>query len=124
MDKCFDGESKGAKRKRNLEDKLWRGCENLESDDENTTAKRQCAWMARLKDKKKRCWRPKKTYRTASKRWLTNTDCQIRFSVNKRGWRFLKFDPKGWTNWRYYPFTVVAMDLGSDGVFATNWLLK
>lgn len=71
-------------------------------------------------------WRPATESHHATKRWLTNVDCQLRFSFNPLGLKFLKPDDtlECWKDWRRHPFGVFAMDLGSDGVCAINAMIR
>lgn len=86
---------------------------------------RQKAWLSRGQPgSRPGAWRPKKLYRTASRRWIQNVDNQIRRGTQMKGLsRFRrKVGSPQWANWRHWPSLSLSLDLGSDGVTATSAL--
>ena len=66
-------------------------------------------------------WRPKKRYRLSAAHWCLNMDNQIRQSLGLNG--FADFIPKVGVPWRKRRHVNIAVDQGSDGLCAANWLL-
>ena len=71
-------------------------------------------------------YRPREWHRVSAKRWLEHTDEQVRqltahpgLSVAVPDWDDPQWALSNWRSWVWFAF---AMDLGSDGVSATNWL--
>lgn len=61
-------------------------------------------------------WRPKKVHRVKSKQWLRMLDNQFRGSIGLSGLAvFRPGDSQSWASPFSWPYTAVAMDLGSDG---------
>ena len=89
--------------------------------------KRHRSWCNRGGPKATSEWRPKKTYRIASKRWIQYTDNQLRQTTGGLGWKDYQFQAESpkWAlaNWRSWPSVGAALDQGSDGLCAT-WALE
>lgn len=77
-------------------------------------------------------WRPRPTFRIAARRWAAALDNVVRVNTELEGLRafcpFLKDDGTRdaiWedSSWRQWRHLLVAMDLGSDGLTASNYLL-
>jgi hypothetical protein len=87
---------------------------------------RHRAYLARSGGSSKgdQSYRPKDIHRVSSKRWLDAVDEQIRQLSHHPGLSVLcpDWEHPDWadTNWRNWFYCAVAMDLGPDGVCATN----
>ena len=76
---------------------------------------------------KKVSWRPAVVHRTSARKWLYNTDAQLRYCTASQCWVSMKPDfalPMSpiWADWRQWPYCLCAIDLGSDGLCAAHWL--
>lgn len=94
-----------------------RGVKRKASDVFVDRQRRHCSWLQRVKGKKASLWRPKKRYRTAAKRYLTDLDTQLRISTNHQGLSLFKKDVTvaAWQSPFSWPALSIAMDLGSVG---------
>ena len=87
----------------------------------------QTAWLDRGNpDVEPKDWKLAVTiYRSTAKKWMVNVDMQMQYcSGLLKGLLTIKYesgDPVcGRKNWRKWPGMGIAMDLGSDGVFAVH----
>ncbi|CAK0876142.1 unnamed protein product, partial [Prorocentrum cordatum] len=83
---------------------------------------RQLAWLTRgAPGARPGAWRPVKLHRVASRRWLQNLDNQLNTCSDLEGLKDFRIEDttRDWVNWRCLS---VSLDLGSDGVCATNAL--
>ena len=91
----------------------------VELDGLDDVMDRQRHWLSRgEKHAGAATWRPKVQNHVPTKRWLTNLDCQLRFTLNGVGLKHVCYDSQTsmWQCWRRYPYAVFAQDLGPDGV--------
>ena len=81
---------------------------------------RQVSWVKRKAEGRTK-WRPKKRHRLSACHWCVNVDNQIRQSLGLRG--FADFIPAKDVHWKKRRHLNTAIDQGSDGLCAGNWLL-
>jgi hypothetical protein len=69
-------------------------------------------------------WRPKKQHRVNAKKWLANTDNQLRVCTASRGWHFfVPCELPCWKRWTDWPHASIGIDLGSDGLCAVQSMM-
>ena len=85
---------------------------------------RQVAWINKNGHVDDELWRPPDVKRGASKAWLQRTDRQVWHGTCYAGWRGVQFsDAAIWRDPYSWPSVTLSIDLGSDGLCASNGLL-
>jgi len=92
----------------------------------NGASARELAWLQKSEvTVGDELWRPPAVHRKSARGWLVRTDSQIRHGTCYNGWRHFIYDSgkEAWTNpWRFLGVTL-SLDLGGDGLRASNALL-
>lgn len=121
VDRAFDGgdnvgDSKGSANQAQLARK--RCADGTMKQVDVSEAARHRAWLRRGRfGVVQGAWRPRKVFRCAAKRWLANTDNQLRTITASGGWSFF-VRKEGWGHWSRWPHAGLGLDLGSDGLCA------
>lgn len=83
-------------------------------------------WLKRKAGDQAAGWRPAKRHRVSAKHFLLNIDNGIRLSLGLRGLVDFqvpeKVENSPWADWRNWRHLCLAIDQGSDGLAACNWL--
>lgn len=67
-------------------------------------------------------WRPRPVFRVGAKKWLCNTDTQLRVATMTGGWKRFVEVQAVFGHWSEWPHAAVALELGSDGLCAVHAL--
>ena len=78
-------------------------------------------WVKRKVEQGRVEWRPKKKHRVSAAAWCCNVDNQLKRSLGLKG--FIDFKPAAGSKWRERRHLALAIDQGSDGLSAMNYLL-
>ena len=78
-------------------------------------------WVKRKVEEGRVEWRPKKKHRVSAAAWCCNVDNQLKRSLGLNG--FIDFKPAAGSKWRERRHLALAIDQGSDGLSAMNYLL-
>ena len=107
VDRCFDGEFLQAGDKIMGKKRKAGG----KAVSVASPAQRQRSWLSRQGNSTVRgSFRPCTLYRQTTKRCLSNVDCHVRYSINRKGLKMLQFNDKEpkWKNWRDRPFAIFS----------------